>query len=193
MKLLKLISWKTAFCWLLIVLVSGCSVDDDSQNPPSGKPPKTWKDGVGSAMAENVTLKFENINFKSASELHFYQASIKDKVVEGTFEVHNYDLEGKPVSDAKGDVICIVFGKDCKTVRITGIITSGSDPVFTGFYAIWTAVDNGVGNDRTTDIRYPVDQATANFHCETGWTLERFGFKSFLSTPGIIKVESQGC
>lgn len=193
MELLKLNSWRTAFYCFLIILVSGCSVDEDSQPPTSGKSTKNWKDGVGSAVAENVTLKFKNINFKSASELHFYKASIKDRVVEGTFEVQNFDLEGKPVSDAKGDVICIVFGEDCKTVRMTGIITAGSDPVFIGFYAIWTAMDIGEGTDKTTDIRYPVDQTTANFHCETGWTIERFGFKSFLSTPGIVKVESKDC
>lgn len=193
MKLLKPNTWSTAFCCFLIVLISGCALEEDSQNPTSGKSTKTWKDGVGSAEAENVTLQFKNINFKSASELHSYQASIKDRVVNGTFEVHNFDVEGKPVSDAKGDVICMVFEEDCKTVRMTGIITSGSDPVFIGFYAVWTAVDIGTGNDKTTDIRYPVDQETANFHCETGWTIARFGFKSFLSTPGIVKVESKDC
>lgn len=193
MELLKLISWKTTYCWLLIILITGCSPDEDSQNPLPTKPAKSWKDGVGSAVAENVRLEFETINFKSASELHFYDASIKDKVVKGTFEVHNFDINGKPISDAKGDVICIVFEEDCKTVRMTGIITAGSDPVFVGFYAIWTAVDNGVGNDKTTDIRYPVDQVNANNHCETGWDLMKFGFKSYLSTPGTVKVESKDC
>lgn len=172
----------------LAILFASCSLEDTSVDTP-----KTWLDGVGTAQATGVFLDFNGTNYKSATEAHSYSAKIKDRVIEGSFEVYNFGLEGEPVSDAKGEVICIVFEDDCKTARITGIITSGSDPTFPGLYAIWTVVDNGMDINGTTDIRYPLDEATAKYHCEVGVSLDWYNFDSYFSCEGKVQVRSKNC
>jgi hypothetical protein len=179
----KIIAFST-----LITLLASCSFEDVSPIPP-----KSWLDGTGTAQADEVFLDFKNMLYKSATEVHSYRAEIKDQRVEGTFEVYNFDKNGGPVSDAKGQVICIAFEEDCKTARITGVITSGSDPAFAGLYAIWTVVDNGMDINETTDIRYPIDQATADYHCEVGVPLEWYNFDSYFSCEGKVQVRALDC
>jgi len=172
----------------LIILLTSCSFEDTSPTPP-----KSWLDGRGTARADGVFLDFKDMLYKSATEIHSYDAEIKNQRVNGAFVVHNFDKDGGPVSDAKGEVICIVFEEDCKTARITGVITSGSDPTFIGLYAIWTVLDNGMGLNETTDIRYPIDQATADYHCNVGVPLEWYNFDSYFSSEGKVQVRSLDC
>ncbi|MFN3996255.1 MAG: hypothetical protein ACK4HU_00440 [Algoriphagus sp.] len=150
---------------ILIGLTSSC-LDENAKTFP-------WIEGEGTVQATNVSLDFDGkLLYKSSSEVHSYYAKIKDKVVEGTFEVYNFDLQGKSVSDAQGEVDSIVFEKDCKTARITGIITKGSDPTFIGKYAVWTVLDNGSTINQTSDIRYPVDVESAKYHLDGGLSLK---------------------
>lgn len=181
-------SWRFPVLFILFTLASSCSEEDTSINPIL-----TWLDGEGTVEASEVFLDFKGTHYRSATEIHSYTASIKDRVVGGTFEVYNFDTNGNPVSDAKGDVETIVFEENCMTVRITGIITSGSDPAYLGKHAVWTVLDNGSNINETTDIRYPVDPATAKYHCDVGLTLEWFSFKSLFPAGGKVKVQSKDC
>ncbi|HSF56012.1 MAG TPA: hypothetical protein VLA71_19810 [Algoriphagus sp.] len=178
-----------SFFILLMSLTTSCAEDDSSINPIL-----TWIDGEGSIQATDVFLDFQDmLVYKSATEIHSYNASIKDKIVEGTFEVYNFDREGNPVSDAQGKIESIVFEEDCKTARITGIITTASDPEFLELYAVWTVIDNGAGLNETTDIRYPIDPETAKYHRDAGLSLEWYSFKSYFSAEGKVHLESKGC
>lgn len=172
----------------LLISLLGCNSEEVEPIKP-----ESWIDDEGSAMANDVFIKFNGTHYKSATEIHSYSASIKNRVVEGRFEVYNFGLQGEPVSDVQGDVICIVFEDDCKTARVIGIITSGSDPAYLDDYAIWTVVDDGMNINETTDIRYPVDKATADYHCSAGVSLEWFDFDSYFSCDGKAQVRSKNC
>lgn len=187
MRNLRITSWRFAFFIALTGLSTSCYEDDPI-------PPIPWIEGEGTISATNVNLDFNGLLvWKSATETHSYTAKIKDRVVEGTFEVYNWDPEGNPVSDAKGTINGIAFEQDCKTVRISGIITSGSDPTFLGMYAVWTAVANGSTINETTDIRYPTDAETAKYHRDGGLDLEWYGFTSYFSAQNKSKLQSKGC
>lgn len=188
MKITKYYSSLSVLFFALVFLISGCSTEDTAIDPK-----KSWIDGEGTAEASDVSFNFKYTLFRSDTENYSFNASIKNKVIEGTFEVFNYDRNGISVSDAKGNITCIVFEEDCKTARITGIITSGSDPEFLGLYAVWTVVDDGLDLNETTDIRYPIDEATAKYHCEEGLTLDWFNMESMFSAGGKVKVESKDC
>lgn len=212
MKNLFRVAYGLGILSLLIFVAMGCSEVD--QGPvqkdvvsafvkpelkiPSGYIPnynaKTWLPGEGWAKAYDVTLEFEEGSiFGAGSELHTYKATIKDGVVEGTFEVYNWDGEGEPTTWVKGDVTCIVFEEDCSTVRMVGLITDGSDEDYIGLYAAWISVDNGVGNDVTTDLRYALNPAQANYHCLVGYTPAQFSLPELLETSGNVKVKSMDC
>ncbi|MEB2780407.1 hypothetical protein U3A58_08370 [Algoriphagus sp. C2-6-M1] len=187
MKKLILNSWRFVFFIILISATSSCLEDKFSEPIP-------WIEGEGTVSATNVSLDFNGLLiWKSSTEVHSYYAKIKDKVVEGTFEVYNFDIEGKPVSDAQGDIESIVFERDCKTARITGIITKGSDPTYLGLYAVWTVIANGSDINETSDIRYPVDPETAKYHRDGGLSMKWYGFTSFFSANNKVKLQSKGC
>ncbi len=174
---------------LLVGLLSSCFEEDASIEPIL-----PWIEGEGSVQATNVDLDFGGLLlYKSATEIHSYNAEIKDKIVKGTFEVYNFDLDGKPVSDAQGEIDGIVFDPDCKTARITGVITSGSDDTYLGLYAVWTVIDNQPAVNETTDIRYPTDAETAKYHRDVGLSLEWYGFKSYFPTNNQVNLQSKGC
>lgn len=188
MKNLILNSWRFVFFIALISMTSSC-LDEGTT-----KEPIPWIEGEGTVSATNVALDFNGLLvWKSASEIHSFYATIKDRVVEGTFEVYNFDPEGNPVSDAQGVIDGIVFEQDCLTARITGKITSGSDPTYLGLYAVWTVMDNGTDINETTDIRYPTDFETAKYHRDGGLSLDWFGFTSFFSAEDKVQLQSKGC
>lgn len=212
MKNLSRVAYGLGILSLLIFVAMGCSEVD--QNPiqkdvasafqkPDLKGPvdfipdynaKTWLPGEGWAKAYDVPLEFDPEGiFGGGSELHSYKATIKDGVVEGTFEVYNWDEEGEPSTWALGDVTCIIFEEDCMTVRMTGVITEASDEVLVGRYAAWIAVDYGDGMDVTTDLRYNLSEGQANYHCFIGYTPEEFGLDELLETSGNVKVKSMDC
>ncbi|MBN7812005.1 hypothetical protein J0A68_13720 [Algoriphagus sp. H41] len=172
----------------LAIFAFGCSLEDTSLTPDI-----PWIDKEGTAKAVDVFLDFQGMQYKSATEIHSYNGRLKNRVVDGTFEVYNFGVEGEPVSHAKGEIICIAFAEDCKTARITGVITSGSDPTYPGYYAIWTVVDDGMGINETTDIRYPIDEATANYHCEVGVSLEWYNFEKYFDCGGKAQVRPSEC
>lgn len=209
--------WSSAFFFSILILVSSCSLEDSSQAPdltnetartlkptisaPSDYIPgdinarKNWTPGEGWAKTFNNTLIFEEGGlFAAGTEIHSYSATLKAGVLSGTFEVENFDEEGELASSAKGDVICMVFEEDCKTVRMTGIITEASDGVTVGNYAVWIAEDNGNGLDATTDLRYNLSQGSADFHCEIGFSRAAFGPGAFFEEiEGNVKVKSMDC
>lgn len=183
----RLNSWRFGFFIILIGLATSCIEKEE-------KPPIPWIENEGTVMATDVFLDFDGLLvWKSATEKHSYFAKIKDKKVEGTFEVYNFDTEGNPVSDAQGEIESIVFEQNCTTARITGIITAGSDPTYLGLYAVWTVVDNGSTINETTDIRYPVDPETAKYHRDGGLSLKWYGFTSNFSASNKVQLQSKGC
>lgn len=198
-----------------LILVTACHLDDENTSlkptdetgfskpdlpvPEEGKKDPTSGEntalvGDGWAIAKDIPLSFgaETI-FGESSEVHSYKATVINGVVGGSFEAFNYDKNGVMRKDAKGKVTCVVFQKDCKTVRMTGIITESTDPFYIGKYAIWTVVDNGDELDQTTDLRYGVPEATALYHCSNGYSLDYFSEGLFLTTEGDIKVECKAC
>lgn len=184
---LRLNSLRFGVFAILIGLTTSCFEEEE-------KPPIPWIENEGTVMASNVFLDFNGLLiWKSATEKHSYYAKIKDRVVEGTFEVYNFDLEGEPVSDAQGEIESIVFEQDCKTARITGIITKGSDPTYLGLYAVWTVIDNGSNINETSDIRYPIDPETAKYHRDGGLSLDWYGFTSYFSAENKVQLQSKGC
>lgn len=170
---------------LTALLYFGCSGET------SVEPIKPLVEQEGTAEAAEVSLDFEHVLFKSAKEVHSYSVALKDGVASGTFEVYNFDVDGQSVSDAHGDVICMVFEEDCKTVRFIGKITSGSDTAYPGKYAVWTVVDDGQVT-QTTDLRYPVDEASATHHCEVGLDFSWYGLKSYFPTEKL-EIVSKSC
>lgn len=175
------------FFLIVIGLTTSCYEDEPA-------PPIPWIEGEGTLSATNVALDFNGLLvWKSATEIHSYSAKIKDRVVEGTFEVYNFDVAGDPVSDAQGTIIGIAFEQDCKTARISGKITSGSDPTYLGKYAVWTVVDNGSTINESTDIRYPTDSETAKYHLDGGLALDWYGFPSYFSAKNKVQLQSKGC
>lgn len=181
-------SWRLGVFVILMGLTSSCYEDETTLEPIN------WIEGEGTLSATNVSLDFNGmLVWKSATEIHSYYVKIKDKVVEGTFEVYNFDVDGDPVSDAQGTIDGIVFERDCKTARITGTITSGSDPAFIGLYAVWTVIDNGSSINETSDIRYPIDAETAKYHRDGGLSLAWYGFPAYLPTNNKVKLQSKGC
>lgn len=216
-KKLNLNSWSSAFFFSILILVSSCSLEDSSQAPdlsdatarllkpnitvPNDYIPgsinarKNWMSGEGWAKVNYVLLNFEPGGiFPPGTEFHSYKATLKAGTLSGTFEVYNYDVDGVLKTWAKGDVTCMVFEEDCKAVRMTGVITETNVPGFTGRYAVWIAVDNGIGIDATTDLRYGVNATTANFHCETGFPIASFGSGAFFEgIDANIKVKSMDC
>jgi hypothetical protein len=216
MKKLTLNRWGSALFFSIIILVSSCSLEDSSQapnlsdetvrlmkpditvpsdyNPGSSNGRENWMLGEGWAKANDVHLIFEPGSIGSGSELHSYNATLKAGKISGTFEVYNSDENDVLVSWAKGDVLCMVFEEDCKTVRMTGVITESNIPEYPGRFAVWLAEDNGIGLDATTDLRYGISLRSANYHCEIGFTKEQFGEGAFFEGIGDnIKVKSMDC
>ncbi|MCL6259159.1 hypothetical protein M3O96_08675 [Aquiflexum sp. TKW24L] len=214
MKKVNLIAWSSAFFFSFLILVSSCSLEDSSQAPdlsdatarllkpditvPSDYIPgslnarKNWMPGEGWAKANDVSLTGGALG--TGTESQSYKATLKAGTISGTFEVSNFDENGVLEAFAKGDVTCMVFEEDCKTVRMTGVITETNVPGFVGRYAIWIAEDNGIGLDATTDIRYGLVKATADFHCETGFTIAAFGAGAFFEgIDANVKVHSKDC
>ncbi|WP_296705854.1 hypothetical protein [Algoriphagus sp.] len=209
--------WSSAFFFSILILVSSCSLDDSVQAPdlssgtetilkPNMKVPndyipgntnarKNWMPGEGWAKAYNIDLTVESgENIDPQTETHSYNATLKAGEISGTFEVVNYDMEGELLASAKGEVLCMVFEEDCKTVRMTGVITEASTESLVGRYAIWLAEDNGNGLDATTDIRYNQPKSSADYHCEIGFTPAQFGQGLFFEEiEGNVKVKSMDC
>lgn len=188
MKMEKLLSWRFSYLFILLILSASCSEEDTSLDDGN-----YWKDGEGSLEAFDVFIDFKGTNYKSSTEIHSYQGSVVNKMVVGSFEVYNFDSEGNDVSDAQGDILSISFEKDCITARLTGIITSGSDPEYLGKYAVWTVLDNGSTINESTDIRYPVGKETADYHREGGLDLEWYNLKSYFACNGKVKLNSKNC
>lgn len=188
MKIEKLISCRFPLLFMLLVFSASCSDEDISINDSD-----YWKDGEGTLEAFDVFIDFQGTNYKSSTEIHSYKASVENKVVEGTFEVYNFDAEGNDVSDAQGDILSISFEKNCIKARVVGIITSGSDPEYLGKYAVWTVLDDGSTVNESTDIRYPVSKETADYHKVGGLDLEWYNLKSYFSCNGKVKLNSEKC
>lgn len=211
--------WSAAFFFSILILLSSCSLDDSTQAPdmsndtatflkPTISAPtdyipgntnarKNWMQGEGWAKGDDIPFVIES--FGGVIETHSYNATLKAGVLSGTFEYINEDLEGELTAWVKGDVTCMVFEEDCKTVRMTGIITEASNEDVIGLYAVWIAENNGNdGLDATTDIRSGVSEATADFHCEIGLSKVAFDLvlveeSFFKTTEGNVKVKSMDC
>lgn len=209
--------WSVPFFFSILILVSSCSLDDSTQSIdltnesarsikspiaiPSDyisgniKARSNWMLGEGWAKGEDILFVTES--FGGIEETQNYQATLKDGVLSGTFEYEDLFLEDGSTYWVKGDVICMVFEEDCKSVRMVGMITDSSEENTIGTYAIWIAENNGnEGLDATTDIRSGQPEVVANFHCEIGFSRAAFNIQGnpfFLETEGNIKVKSMDC
>jgi hypothetical protein len=215
MKKLNFKFWSSAFLFFIMILVSSCNLEESAQAPDltneisSFKKPgipvpsdyiagdnyasRKWMKGEGWVKARNIPYILESI---STFETQSYDATLKGGKLTGMFEVVNRNSSGVLEAWASGNVICMVFEEDCKTVRLVGKITKTNVNDFVGRYAIWIAEDNGAGLDATTDIRWGISENSANYHCEIGFTKEDFsidGENLFIPTNGNIKVKSMDC
>lgn len=214
-KFKSMIGSAAIFCMLLVVV--SCNMDETANSPDLGndniklvKPGipvpadyipgkvnarENWMAGEGWAKAYEIPYYTEV--FGGIQETYSFEATLKAGEISGTFEVTDYFELFDQTNWVKGEVTCMVFEDDCKTVRITGIITDSDDPNNIGDFAYWIAEDNGNGGlDASTDIRWGMSQEAAEYHCEVGFTKEEFdlaGFSLFLPTEGNIKVKSLDC
>lgn len=218
MKNLKSMFGSAAIFCTVLLMVSSCNMDNEATTPDIGKdqvqmmkpgipvpadyvPGKVnarenWQAGEGWSKADDILYSLE-VFAGGLDETYSFNATLKAGEISGTFEVVDNYLSTGNIDWVKGEVTCMVFEDDCKTVRMTGIITDSGDPYYIGLYAYWLAEDNGNGGlDASTDIRFGADELSAQYHCEVGYTKEEFdlsGTVFYQTIEGNIKVKSMDC
>ena len=112
----------------------------------------------------------------------------------GTFDLSDYDPNYNLLEEISGEVVSCAFEEDCKTVRLTGLITtSKNDLNLVGKYVMWTAEDNGIrkNGNRTTDMRYGVPEFVAKMHDSKGFPEGLFPKHKI--TSGDIQIKAEKC
>lgn len=154
---------------------------------------RKWNTGEGWVKGENVAVEIKNESgVLLGTEYHTYEAKLQGGVLKGAFKLFVEAADGFNLN-LDGEITCIAFEDDCKTVRIIGIINNSTIPFYEGRYARWTVVDNGDGTDLSTDMQFNVSMERAEEHCLIGAGVESFYGGEYILPTGNIKVKSMEC
>ena len=173
-------------------------VSNKTSNPKVLYKGKSYEKGEGWAKGKKVNvllpLHFMYGGKFDVTQVHSYNVKYKDGKLKGTFDLSDFDPENNLLEKISGKVVSSAFEEDCKTVRLTGVITnSKNDLNLVGKYVMWTAEDNGIkeNGNRTTDMRYGIPEFIALIHDSQGFPEAIFPKHNISS--GDIQIKAKKC